>query len=101
MNGLWPILGMAAGVYAVRLAGFLLADMALPADLERALGFVPVAMLAALFVSVLAGRADDAPLRVVAALGAALVVRRTRRVWACILSGMALYWFLGWLTDQL
>ena len=51
MSAIWPILGMAGGVYGVRIAGFLLADAAIPPDLERALRFVPIAMLTALFVS--------------------------------------------------
>lgn len=100
MNPLWPILGMALGVYGVRLAGFLLADAAIPAGVEGALRFVPVAMLTALCTSTLTGRAGDGAIRVVAALGAGVVARVTGRVWACILSGMGCYWLLGWLFVQ-
>jgi branched-subunit amino acid transport protein len=101
MNLLWPILGMAGGVYAVRLAGFLLAGVAMPPDLERALRFVPVAMLTALFVSTFTARTDHEAVRIVAAIGAGLIIYRTRKIWACILGGMALYWVLGWLAGQI
>lgn len=101
MNMLWPILGMAGGVYAVRLAGFLLAGVAMPPDLERALRFVPVAMLTALFVSTFTARTDNEVVRVAAAIGAGLIVYRTGRVWACILTGMGIYWLLGWLVGYL
>ncbi|HYU18059.1 MAG TPA: AzlD domain-containing protein [Chloroflexota bacterium] len=94
MSELTPILGMAAAVYALRLAGLLLASAAVPPAWERALGFVPVATLTALVVSSLAGRPDEAPARVVAATGAGLAAWRTGRAWVCILVGMAVYWLL-------
>ncbi|MDP9371293.1 MAG: AzlD domain-containing protein [Chloroflexota bacterium] len=94
MSVVWPILAMGAGVYALRLAGLVLRDVTVPPAWERALGFVPVALLTALVVSSLAGRADDGVARLLAAVGAGLVARRTGRMWACILSGMALYWLL-------
>jgi branched-subunit amino acid transport protein len=101
MSAIWPILGMAGGVYGVRIAGFLLADAAIPPDLERALRFVPIAMLTALFVSTFTARTDNEPVRVAAALVAGLVTYRFGKVWACILSGMAVYWVLGWLVGHL
>ena len=94
MSAVWAILGMGAGVYALRLVGLALPDVAVPPAWERALGFVPVALLAALVVASLAARPDEGPARLVAAAGAALVARRSGRMWACILSGMALYWLL-------
>ncbi|MGN6359737.1 MAG: AzlD domain-containing protein [Thermomicrobiales bacterium] len=94
MNALGPILAMAVGMYALRITGFLLADTAIPPAWERALTFVPVATLTALIVTSLAGRADEAPIRLIAAAGAGVVAQRTRRMWACILSGLALYWLL-------
>lgn len=95
MNLLWPILGMAAGVYAIRLGGFLLADAALPPGIERALSFVPVAMLTALCAATLVAGTDELPIRLIAALGGGIVVRHTGRGWACILVGMLIYWLLG------
>ena len=94
MNVVWAILGMGAGVYALRLAGLALPDVTMPPTWERALRFVPIALLTALVVSSLAGPAGGEPARLVAAGCAALVARRTGKMWTCILSGMALYWLL-------
>jgi len=88
------ILAMGVGVYALRLAGLTLRDVALPPAWESALGFVPVALLEALVVSSLGGGAGGAADRLVALAGAAVVARFTGRVWACILSGMVLYGLL-------
>jgi branched-subunit amino acid transport protein len=88
------ILSMAAGIFALRLAGLALADHALPPTLERALGFVPVATLTALVVSSLAGRPDEAPSRLTAAVAAGVVARRFGRAWLCIIVGLAVYWTL-------
>lgn len=94
MSALWPILGMAAGVYALRLAGLALRDLALPPGWERALRLLPVALLTALIVLNLTGQAEGSTSRLAAAAGAGLVAYRTGRMWACILSGMVLYWLL-------
>ena len=94
MNALGAILAMAVGMYALRITGFLLADTAVPPAWERALTFVPVATLTALVVTSLAGRTDEGPVRLIAAAGAGFVARRTGRMWACIVSGLALYWLL-------
>ena len=94
MSVVWAILGMGAGVYALRLAGLALPDVSVPPTWERALGFVPIALLTALVVSSLAGSSGSEPARLVAAGAAALVARRTGKLWACIVSGMALYWLL-------
>jgi branched-subunit amino acid transport protein len=91
------ILAMGAGVYVLRLAGLVLHDIALPPVWERALRFVPVALLTGLVVIGLAGQVGAEPSRLVAVAGAALVARRTGQMWACILGGMALYWLLAWL----
>lgn len=92
MSAVWLILAMGAGVYALRLVGLVLRDVTVPPTGERALGFVPVAVLTALIVSSLMNQADGGLARVVAAAGAGLVAHRTGRMWACIASGMALYW---------
>ncbi len=96
MSPIWTIVAMALGMYALRLAGFLLADLPLPAAPERALRFVPLAVLTALCVSTLSDREGINPARLVAAVGATLVMAITGRAWACILGGLALYWLLGW-----
>lgn len=94
----WLILGMALGVYIVRLGGFALAALTLPRGLERALAFVPVAMLTALSTSTLFAATAELPIRLVAACGAGVAVWRTGKGWLAIVVGMALYWLLGWLT---
>jgi branched-subunit amino acid transport protein len=45
-------------------------------------------------VSSIAAKPDEAPIRVLAALGAAAVVWRTKRMWLCIVAGMGFYWLL-------
>jgi branched-subunit amino acid transport protein len=91
---LWAILGMAAALYLLRLSGFLLADVAVPEGWTHALTFVPVATLTALIVSSIAARPDQGAIRFLAAIGAAVVVWRTRRMWLCIVAGMCFYWIL-------
>ncbi|HEY8598700.1 MAG TPA: AzlD domain-containing protein [Thermomicrobiales bacterium] len=95
MSTFWAILGMAVGVYAIRLGGFALADAVLPPRLEQSLIFVPVAMLAALCASTLVVGTGDLPIRLIAAVGGGLVMRFTNKTWACIVGGMLLYWVLG------
>ena len=104
-SGLWLILAMGAGVYALRLAGLALRDVTLPPPLrlaqggvwERALRFVPIALLTGLVVVGLTGQVSAEPSRLVAVAGAAFVAHRTGKMWACILGGMVVYWLLGWL----
>jgi branched-subunit amino acid transport protein len=96
-SALWLILGMGAGVYALRLAGLVLRDVALPPVWERALRFVPVALLTGLVVVGLTGQVSAEPIRLVAVACAAFVAHRTGKMWACILGGMVVYWLLGWL----
>lgn len=88
------ILCLAGGVYGLRLAGFLLADVAAPVALERTLALVPIATLTALTVAGLSSPPREAPLRLAAAFGAGFAARRTGRAWVCIVAGMALYWGL-------
>jgi branched-subunit amino acid transport protein len=94
VSAVWQILAMAAGVYALRVGGMALRDVVIPEGWERALRFVPVAVLTALVVSSLAGRGEERWAGIAAAVGAAIVARRTGRMWACIVGGMALYWLL-------
>ena len=96
MSGaLWLILGMGAGVYALRLIGLILRDVSLPAVWERALRFVPVALLTGLVVVGLNAQVSAEPWRLLAVAAAAFVAYRTGKMWACILSGMAAYWLLA------
>jgi branched-subunit amino acid transport protein len=88
---------MGAGVYALRLIGLVLHGVALPPLWERALGFVPVALLTGLVVVGLSGQVSAEPMRLIAVAGGALAAYRTRKMWACILAGMVVYWLLAWL----
>ena len=92
MSTLGLIFLMGAGVYALRMAGLVLHEVSLPPAWERAFGFVPVALLTALVVASLTAPAEGGTERLVAAAGAALVAWWTGRMWACILSGMVIYW---------
>lgn len=97
---IWLLIGgLAVGVLGVRLAGFLLAGAALPAGWQAAVQFVPVAVFTALAVTTLAGPTGEwAATRLVAAGAAGLVAARTRRLWACVAVGLAVYWLLRPLT---
>ena len=103
---LWLILGMGDRVYALRLVGLSLRDVALPPTLRqvqggvwaRALRFVPIALLTGLVVVGLNGQVSAEPIRLVAVGVAALVAQRTGTMWACILGGMVAYWLLGWIV---
>lgn len=85
------IILMAAGVYALRLGGFLLAGATIPPAWARPLTFVPVATLAALVAGSLAGQARGGVEPLVAAAAGALIVRRSGRAWTCIVGGLAAY----------
>lgn len=94
MSTVATVLGMAVGVYAVRLGGLLLAGRAFPRAWERGLTYVPVATLTALVVVSLAGRPDEVGPRLVAALVAGVVAWRVRRVWVCLVVGLGVYGLL-------
>lgn len=100
MNLLLPILGLGAGMYALRLVGMALPEVRVPPEWERALRFVPVALLTALVLVSILGRAGNEPwFRLAGAAAGAAAAWRTRQMWACILAGMAVYWALralGW-----
>ena len=94
MSDLEVVLAMGAGVFLLRLAGLSLPAVTVPPAWERALGFVPVSLLAALVVISLSGnqRADWEGMAAVA-VGAAVVLR-TGKVWTCIAGGLVAYWLL-------
>lgn len=94
MSAAGLVLGIAAALYALRVSGFLLAGVDVPDGWTRPLRYVPIATLTALIVTSIAGRPEQAPLRSLAALGAAAVVWRTQRMWLCIVAGMGFYWLL-------
>jgi branched-subunit amino acid transport protein len=92
------IIGIGAATYAMRLS-FLVAisPERLPAGLQRALRFVPVAALTAIVVPALLGQQAafvyvPEPPRLLAGLLAALVAWRTRNVLLTIIVGMGIVW---------
>jgi branched-subunit amino acid transport protein len=95
MSQLWLILAMGAGVYALRLSGLLLPNVAIPVEWEQALRFLPVALLGSLVTVGLAGGGQVDPAELAGAAVGALVAWKTRRMWACIVSGLATYWLLA------
>ena len=94
MNSIVAILAMAVGVYGIRIGGMLLAGRSMPGSWDRGLTLVPVATLTALVVVSLVGRPDEAWPRLVAAAVAGVVAWRVRRVWACLVVGLGVYWLL-------
>ncbi|MEZ4522387.1 MAG: AzlD domain-containing protein [Thermomicrobiales bacterium] len=86
---------IALGTYVTRVVGFtLLNRKAIPARLDRALAYVPVAAFAALIVPGLSSDGNLDAVRIVAALLAAGAVLLTRQLWAALLTGMAVFWLL-------
>lgn len=94
MSTIWLIVMMAAGVYLLRIAGLVLPDVEIPPFWRQALEFVPVALLTALVVSSLMGGSETEPARFAAVGAGGLVAYRSRKMWACIAAGMAVFWLL-------
>ena len=94
MNHVLMIAIIALAVFALRLSGFLAHRVGLPAPLEQALRFTPVAVLGAIVASSLAEQGQSEPLRLVAAAIATGVMLLTGRMWLCIGGGLLSYWLL-------
>lgn len=97
MSPLLVILGMAAVTYGPRLLGLWLAGTPLRGFWRRFLHFVPVSVFAALIVPALPSPTGDARetwVRLLAALVAAAVFWRLRRLWLGLLVGMGVFWLL-------
>lgn len=87
---------MGAALVALRVGSLLLSARPLPPAWERGLRHVPLAVLSALVATGLTGSgAGDDVERWAAALGAAVVARRTRRMWAGIVVGLGLFWLVA------
>ncbi|MCC7367100.1 MAG: AzlD domain-containing protein [Chloroflexi bacterium] len=97
MSNLVLVLIMGAGVYLLRLTGLSLQELTLPPTVDRALRCVPVALLTGLVVVGLTGQVTAEPIRLLAVAAAALAAWRTGKMWACILTGMVVYWLTAWL----
>jgi branched-subunit amino acid transport protein len=97
--GYLPLIGAAALLtLGTRLGGLGLGDRAVPDALQRFLGYVPIAAFAALVTPGLGGGGNDQVPRLLAAGAAAVVVLRFRRLWACLATGMAVFWLTRWIV---
>jgi branched-subunit amino acid transport protein len=100
LNILWLLLGMTAVTFLPRfLPMALLAHRELNPAVKRALGFLPVSILAALTApSLFTDQAHAftlAPQVLLAAVPVALVSLKTRSLWQAVIVGMLSYWLLG------
>ncbi|RME79183.1 MAG: AzlD domain-containing protein [Chloroflexi bacterium] len=96
----WIIVGMAVGAYTLRAFFILLfGRIGMPSLLERALRFVPPAVLSALVIPALLFQGGRLNLswgneRMIAGAAALLVAWRTRSILATLAVGMGLLWVL-------
>ena len=91
----WVVLALALGTLGLRVSGLALSDVRIPAGWERAWRYVPLALPSALITLSLTGRdANEISIRAIALVIAALITYRARRLWVCIVSGMAVYLIL-------
>ena len=99
MNDTLLVLWLATGMVVLRSSGLLVGNVQIPASWERVWRFVPLALLSALVVSGLHGRpGEEAGIRTAALVVAAGLTFRYRRLWLCIVSGMAVYLALRTIT---
>lgn len=97
------IVGAGVVTYATRLSFILWQErLAMPAWVERALRFAPVAVLSAIILPELLVREGALLIspfnaRLIAGIIAALVAWRTRNIWLTIAVGMLTLWTIGWI----
>lgn len=92
MSDLELVVAMGAGVFLLRLAGLSLPAITVPPAWERALGFVPASLLAALVVISLTGSQRTGWEGTAAVAVGAAVVLRMGKMWTCIAGGLVAYW---------
>ncbi|MBS63097.1 AzlD domain-containing protein [Salinisphaera sp.] len=107
-TGVWiVVLAVGALTFALRWSFIALADsLAMPAGVQRALRFVPAAVLAAILLPAIVvddGRVALSPdnLRLFAGVAAAVVAWRTRNMLYTIATGMLVLWGLQALRAML
>lgn len=88
------IAAIAVLTYLTRISGFLIGRWTIPPMLHRFLGYVPVAVFAALVVPNVAPNSQHAVARILAVLLAGVVAFRVRQLWASIGAGMTIFWVL-------
>jgi branched-subunit amino acid transport protein len=79
---------MACTVFLLRISGFLLAGAVIPASLDRALRFAPIATLSAVTVAVITRGSATGSVELVALGAGALAAWMTRKLWVCIAVGI-------------
>lgn len=97
MNPVFLILAMFAATYSTRIAGFAARGRSLPEFVERFLAGVPIAAFAALIVTGIDPGSSGSDLRIIAAIPAAVIAWRWKRLWLTLLTGMIFYWVAGYL----
>jgi branched-subunit amino acid transport protein len=93
------ILAMTLAMLCLRLSGFILAGVNIPEQLEQIFLFLPVATLAALIVTSFSGSENAAGPRAISLLIGGIAGWKTRKVWVCLIAGLAVYGLLaaiGW-----
>ena len=93
------ILAMALAMLCLRFSGFILAGVRIPEQLEQIFLFLPVATLAALVVTSFSGSENAAGPRAIALVIGGVAGWRTKKVWVCLVAGLAGYGLLaliGW-----
>ena len=88
------IVAVAVVTYLTRISGFLIGRRTLPAELNRFLNYVPVAVFAGLVTTNFnAGQSDMLP-RLIGVAAASIAVLRFRQLWIGLFAGMAVYWLV-------
>jgi len=80
---------MACVIFLLRISGFLLAGAAIPAPIDRALRFTPIATLSAVTVSVITRGTSDDAVGLLALAAGAMAAWATRKLWVCIAVGIS------------
>jgi branched-subunit amino acid transport protein len=92
------ILGAAVLTYLTRLSGLSIGRRHAPEAVRIFLGYVPIAVFAALVVPDLTVSGSDRASKLIGAAIAGLVAYRIGTLWACILAGMAVSWLTRWIA---
>ncbi len=95
MNPAVLIATLVVTAYSTRIAGFAFRGRTMPPRVERFLKNVPVAAFAALIIIGLDVGSPGADIRFIAAIPAALVAWRWKKLWLTLGVGMVGYWVLG------
>lgn len=96
MNPVLLILAMFVATYSTRIAGFAARGRSLPDVVERFLAGVPIAAFAALIVTGIDPGSSGSDTRILAAIPAAVIAWRWKRLWLTLMTGMIFYWIANY-----